>query len=579
MRTYSTLLLASALAATPAVSQLFSPVDTSFASTTHRVPPAPLKSAILFKGYVDSATNKDGVKGLAKDWQDFTGYIPINNRSDSGYVIVNNEMLTKDPIHGDGGGMTVFNAYMKDGDWKVADHQKGRFRSVDFHGVGGTIANCGGMQTPWGTVLTAEEWMQGSNAEIHDSGRGYQDTSDFVVKQFNGDTLTKSIKRYENLNWMVEVDVVNAKAVKKHYNMGRLDHEGGFCMPDKKTVYITDDATPAIFAKFVSEVEGNYDKGKLYAYKQSVDGTEGSWLELPMSLDSMLLTREIALKRGATTFTRLEWADFVDGKLYIAETGRDASKAHAQAAVKWGSTIAKHLRERTGPDSNIVDYFGRVLRFDPATNKMDVLLEGGPGTVNPAIHLSNPDGLTSVKMNGNSYLVIQEDLNGRTQGRVPAAAATAGNTVCELYFLDLSIASPKVDDLKRLVVGPIGAEITGARFTPDGKTMFVNLQHPNSKNPAPYNTSYTLAVWGYDQPTGLFDSPRFSGKDKEIEVHVNAVSRFAYFSRKVNAELFDSSGKRLERHKAVTVMDIQHLKPGSYFLRFAGKQVHKLLLK
>lgn len=37
---------------------------------------------------------------------------------------------------------------------------------------------------------------------------------------------------------------------------------------------------------------------------------------------------------------------------------------------------------------------------------------------------------------------------------------------------------PAADTLKRFLVGPADCEITGATETPDGKTLFVNIQHP-----------------------------------------------------------------------------------------------------
>jgi secreted PhoX family phosphatase len=576
-------LAATAALAASAPAQAFAPfipADTSFNTTVHVIPAAPIQSAILIRGAVDTATNTSGARALAKDVNDFTGYIPINGRSDSGYVIINNEQNVRDSVHGDGGGMTVVTAQFKNNMWSVANHPGGRVRSVNFGPVGGTIANCGGMQTPWGTVLTAEEWNQASNGAIWSNGTGYRDTSDWNVGQFNGAPLNRVIKRYQNLNWMVEVNPATGQAIKKHYNMGRFDHEGGTAMPDGRTVYLTDDFTPGVFFKFVSDTAGNYNKGQLYAYQQSADGNTGTWLALPMNFDTLLNARAAAISRGATLFTRLEWSEHVDGKIYITETGNDGSGTAHRNGVRSGGRLARHLAARLNPDSSITDYFGRVLRFDIATGKLDVLIEGGAGTGGSANHLASPDGLTAVQLNGKHYLVIQEDLIGTSQGRVGGAAVAANRAQCEMYWLDLSLANPAVNDLKRLMVGPNGSELTGARFTPDGRTMFVNIQHPSSSNPAPYNTSYTLAVWGYaGQTSGLFEEPTFNTGSGRLEMQVNPWSRFAYFSEQVDVELYDTAGRRLERHKKVRQMDVAHLNPGYYYIRLNGRDVHKLVMR
>jgi secreted PhoX family phosphatase len=63
--------------------------------------------------------------------------------------------------------------------------------------------------------------------------------------------------------------------------------------------------------------------------------------------------------------------------------------------------------------------------------------------------------------------------------------------------------APTADTLKRFLVGPVGSEITGIAETPDGKTLFVNIQHPgentaqaNVGDPAKY-TSQWPANAGY----------------------------------------------------------------------------------
>ena len=64
-------------------------------------------------------------------------------------------------------------------------------------------------------------------------------------------------------------------------------------------------------------------------------------------------------------------------------------------------------------------------------------------------------------------------------------------------MLDMSIENPTVDDLQRFAVAPNGSETTGDCFTPDGKTMFLNVQHPSKENKAPFNFSTTIAVEGF----------------------------------------------------------------------------------
>jgi uncharacterized protein len=56
---------------------------------------------------------------------------------------------------------------------------------------------------------------------------------------------------------------------------------------------------------------------------------------------------------------------------------------------------------------------------------------------------------------------------------------------------------PTADTLKRFLVGPVGSEITGICETPDGKAMFINIQHPgentdpaNLADPAKYTSQW-----------------------------------------------------------------------------------------
>ena len=69
----------------------------------------------------------------------------------------------------------------------------------------------------------------------------------------------------------------------------------------------------------------------------------------------------------------------------------------------------------------------------------------------------------------------------------------------EMYFVDLDLENPTVDDAVRFVVAPQRAEMTGGVFTPNGNTFFVNIQHPGAMNKPPYNFSSTIAITGWDK--------------------------------------------------------------------------------
>lgn len=546
------------------------------------IPSSPIKYDVLFIGGVDEVTNKNGQKALAKEWQDFTGYVPINGRSDSGYVIVNHERIQADPVNGDGGGMTVFTVYynQQTSSWEVVDDANGKFRNVDFSEVGGTGANCGGIQTSWGKVFTAEEWGSSFyNNEVLVQ-QGLTDTSDWTVTTFNGTTVNQAIPRHMNFQYMVEVDVKNAKAVRKNYNMGRYDHEGGWIASDRRTVYLSDDySSGSVLFKFVADKAEDFSKGQLYCYKQSEDGESGEWKALTMDLNTVMNAREEALKLGATVFMRLEWVQGIsDDIVFITETGRGKAQS-VKGVLSKGGTLARHLVALDANDgkidSSFNDMWGRVLRLNTVSGKIESALEGGGDLgvdyVPNGNHLSSPDGLTSTVINGRVYLAINEDMN---PSGMPATPAHFANVANEIYLLDVTGDAEgvtyDVSDLQRFVVGPKGCETTGGRFSPDGSTYFVNIQHPSSSNKAPFNHSVTLAITGYQT---IFDQSHFTTLGIEeyedgtgFEVFPNPASRMVKFNKTTDVALYNAQGQRIFVQRDVNQIDISAVAAGSYFL-------------
>ena len=410
----------------------------------------------------------------ARGKHDFLQYIPIEGSSEHGWLWVNHEELRPHPKLGFGGGASLLEVSKKSGTWETL----GKY-AIDFDPVGGTGYNCLGGLSPMGTILTSEETEPLNNQDL--TQLGFSDTTDYDGKP-----------RYLNYGWMVEVDPVSRKAIRKLWQMGRFMHEAVYCMPDSQTVYLMDDYAPGVFFKFVARNKGNYEQGQLFAFKQSSDGLSGSWLTLPMTMEALSAPRNEALKLGATMFIRLEDIELLpNGNFLITETGIDLIDLSSNLSV--GGSLAHHLREKQLTPNIISDLNGRILHYNPKNERISVFLESGQACPGLETHLSNPDNI-AIRPGGKT-LVIHEDINGTSHGRVPFHSI--GTLFNEIYLLDLAIPNPSLKDLQRFGICPQGAEGTGPCWTPDGKTLFFDIQHPDPTNPPPFNKSCTVAVTGW----------------------------------------------------------------------------------
>lgn len=586
-------------------------IDTQWSVKTIWMPKSPLNQHVVFVGGVDtvqttSTYGNASNKTVAKQWHDFIGVMRDQSKPGEGWVIVNHEMTQKNDNIGDGGGMTMFKLKRQPNDQlevvpqTLSDGRSGKYFNVDFaNTVGETGMNCGGINGG-DRIWTAEEWMQSSNRSISSWMR---DTSDFIIGTttpagfpgFNG----KKLPKYKNLNWMVEIDPKTAKAVRKQYNWGRAGWEGGVLMPDKKTVYLFEDGSPGILAKFVATNAGDFTSGQLYVYKQDAPT---KWIEIENNLDTLSELNAVALRRGASMFNRLEWGAYNNGRLYITETGRDAFNFSSGNAAK--GVISQGLidgykyrfklisgRNFGGTDAQAADsvrqgkffdYYGRVLEFDPMTNLVRSYIEGGPywiqsGSQNrfayPPIHLSNPDGLDFMKIGKKTYMIIQEDLNGSSWNRMPAGIT---QTICETYLLDMEISNPSFKDLIRITACSPGAEITGATMF-DDRTMLLNSQHPSSSNTFPYNNSLTYAITGFQDAATLLT--RKAEKESGFSIYPNPASRQIQMSEVMDVAIYNAAGQRVKVSRGTEVVDISDLNKGVYFIRNDKGETVRLVIE
>jgi secreted PhoX family phosphatase len=443
----------------------------------------------------------------------------------------------------------------------------------------GTINNCGGGYTPWGTYVTGEEnWFNyftrgaadnvardaKSVTSLNRYGRTQGATSrhgwetsgaDDKYARWNISKLgasTDGTDDYRNelngFGYMVEIDPYDkAAAVKKRSALGRFAHEsadfGRLTAGKPLAVYMGDDSRGEYIYKFVSDANWSaadatpanriatgdkyLDAGKLYVATFNADGT-GQWIELVTTnaaiaantvyaftdqADILVNARLAADAVGATKMDRPEWCAVhpTTGDVYYTLTNNSNRKVEPTAAQN--ALDAANPRAYTdsfagGAASSPGNINGHIIRMaetggesGATTFTWDVYLFGAQSdadlvkvnlsSLTADQDFSSPDGLWFSKATGLCW--IQTDDGAYTDvtncmmlagvpGKVGDGVKTTlnytranGTTLAVDTYIG---KKPAADTLRRFLVGPADCEITGITETPDGKALFVNVQHP-----------------------------------------------------------------------------------------------------
>ncbi len=165
-------------------------------------------------------------------------------------------------------------------------------RNIDFSKDNGLWVPCAGSITPWNTHLGSEEYEP--NAKIVKPDGSINAYYNAMADYFGGDL--KALNPYD-YGWTPEIKVLNengdVKAV-KHYAMGRFAHELAYVMPDKRTVFLSDDGTNVALFMFIADKEGDLSSGNLYAAKWfQQDNKNGgkaalAWVNLGHATDAQI---------------------------------------------------------------------------------------------------------------------------------------------------------------------------------------------------------------------------------------------------------------------------------------------------
>ncbi|MCA1242021.1 PhoX family phosphatase [Stappia stellulata] len=374
----------------------------------------------------------------------------------------------------------------------------------------GTLNNCAGGITPWGTYLMAEENFHGYfwTDTLDADGKPVLDRADAESlkrygapgrwynwgqhhERFNIDVEPNEVNRF---GWIVEVDPMDpASTPVKHTALGRFRHEGSESIVNadgRVVVYTGDDARFDYVYKFVSAGTVSDDRaanmkllseGTLYVGRFNEDGSL-DWLPLvhgagPLTAengfesqaDVLIDARLAADALGATPMDRPEDVQpGPDGKVYMMLTNNTRRKeGQEDAANPRADNAFGHIVEMIAPDGDhaATTYAWNILVKcgDPAV--AEVGAQWGPETSEHG-WFASPDNC-AIDADGRLWISTDQGSNWAKTGKSDG-----------LYALETEGALR--GSSKLFFRCPVGGELCGPYFTPDQTTLFLAVQHPGT---------------------------------------------------------------------------------------------------
>ena len=304
---------------------------------------------------------------------------------------------------------------------------------TSYGAISGTVRNCAGGVTPWGSWLTCEE-----------SDAGAED----------GNKLAHFQRQH---GWVFEVPSEGVASAQPIKEIGRFVHEA--VAIDRKTgyVYLTEDQGNAGFYRYrpnqpgklaaggvlemaevigQDDLQGGFDNGASFSVRWHPIANPA--LETTDPGTKVETVYQQGKKQGGSTFSRLEGCWYGNDLIYFDATDGGAAKA------------------------------GQIWQYDPQQETVTLLYESKDKRI-----LNMPDNLCVSPSGG---LILCEDNDYAGEAPLPQRLLALTKEGHLRTFAENNVVLK--GERNGIKGSYVDKEWAGSTFSPDGKWLFVNIQTP-----------------------------------------------------------------------------------------------------